>query len=137
MLAGLQALSAWNLGQADSAFGHAMRTDTTSITRALWRAQVRQWAARPETAWLPDAQLAVARRNRLSHNEALLATGLVALGTHQFLSACAAYDTLVAGDSQTFAGWYGLGECQSRDQVVLPTGEHSPDGVSAAATSKL
>src|SRR4030095_5183856 len=44
-----------------------------------------------------------------------------------YQEACDAYRALVRSDSLDFGAWFGLGECLSRDQAVLPDRD-SPSG---------
>ncbi len=49
-----------------------------------------------------------------------MGAALVALGTREYPRACLSYEALIARDSASFAGWYGLGECVTQDKVVVP-----------------
>jgi hypothetical protein len=50
----------------------------------------------------------------------MIADAQLAQAEARFPEACAAYGRLVARDSTDVIGWYGVGECQSRDSTVLP-----------------
>jgi tRNA A-37 threonylcarbamoyl transferase component Bud32 len=128
MLAGRAALDAWDLVRADSAFGRARAADLSSSQPALWRAQVRQWNGQTSAVWSEDATTAAADTLGLTATERAMATGLVALARHDYPAACSAYRRLVSTDSGSFAGWYGLGECQRSDPVVVPDAR-SPSGM--------
>ena len=118
MIAAKRALDEWDLPRADTLFAHAAAVDTVSGRSSLWLAQTRDWSGKT-SGWLQLAQTAAARRSTLSPREQTMASALVALGTKQFAAACSAYDSLVAADSRSFAGWYGVGECHDRDRTVV------------------
>jgi hypothetical protein len=57
----------------------------------------------------------------LHQRDRLAAAGLTALSERRFPAACSAYSELVRADSLDFLGWYGMGECQSSDDAVIPS----------------
>ncbi len=120
MARGSRALSDWDLVRADSEFSRASQFDSAARRPLLWRAQVREWALRPSTEWLPLAREALRDTLSLSPSERLMGVALVGLGTQEYPRACSSYEALIARDSASFAGWYGLGECTTKDKVVVP-----------------
>src|SRR6185503_20964250 len=56
-----------------------------------------------------------------------LVDALVAINDGRFPNACSKYRELTQADSADFAGWYGLGECQYLDSLVVPS-PRSPSG---------
>jgi hypothetical protein len=57
----------------------------------------------------------------------MMANAQLAQAEGRFPEACAVYAQLVARDSTDVVGWYGLGDCQSRDATVLAD-RKSPSG---------
>jgi tRNA A-37 threonylcarbamoyl transferase component Bud32/tetratricopeptide (TPR) repeat protein len=119
MLVGRAALDGWDLQRADSAFSRARAIDQSSPQPSLWRAQVRQWNDQSAVMWIQDAEAAAIDSASLTPTEQMMATGLVRMGQADYPAACAVYRRLVGADSRSFAGWYGLGECQRTDPAVL------------------
>ncbi len=120
MARGSRALNDWDLVAADSEFRRASQFDSAARRPLLWRAQVREWALRPSAEWLPLAREALLDTLSLSSSERLMGAALVGLGTREYPRACLSYEALIARDSASFAGWYGLGECITQDKVVVP-----------------
>ncbi len=116
--AGHRALRAWDLDAAAEHFHTAMDRDPGFAHASLMRAQVMQWAGAPPVAWRLAASRAVVHREQLDDREQLLADGLLALAEARFSQACERYREVVNRDSLDFAGWYGLGECQTADPLV-------------------
>lgn len=121
-----RAIAQWDLARAESAFSHAAAQDTGFAEASLWLAQVRNWrGARPDE-WGSAATRAAAP-DRLLPRDRERAEALGALATNRQDVACERYRRLVTTDSLDFGAWYGLGECNARDRVVLadaasPTG---------------
>jgi serine/threonine-protein kinase len=116
---GQDSLARWNLGAAEGLLRRALELDPGYSHAALWLAQVLEWQRQPEPAWRPYAVIAAAAGDRLGPRAATMATGLLALADGRYSQACEQYQTLVARDSLSFAGWFGLGECHARDKFVL------------------
>ncbi len=123
------ALDEWNLAAADSMLRAAVAADPEYTQSNLWLAQTRNWAGMSVAEWSRFSDRALGRRNQLAAREALVATGLFHLSRSEFPAACEAYDSLIALDSQDFAGWFGHGECRRLDQRVVPD-RSSPSGYS-------
>ena len=122
-----RALRQWELAVADSLFGVSLRADPEYARALLWRAQVRTWAGQDPGLTQGLVERALARRDRLPEPEEQMAEGLLHLARDEYREACASYTALRAMDERDFAAWFGLGECRSRDGVVIrdPT---SPSG---------
>lgn len=119
MAQGARALDEWDLEAADSAYRRAQLFDSTARRPLLLLAQVRQWASKPPVLWLGLVRAAVADTTQLPPLERRVAEALIALGSQDFPKACEVYEKIVARDSASFAGWYGLGECARLDKVVV------------------
>lgn len=125
---GRLAMSQWALGLARTELARAVALDPGYAAAHLWLAQAIAWdGAWSESEWGENAARALADSARLSARERALAGALVALGEQRYPDACRLYEGLIARDSSDFAGWFGLGECHRRDQVVLPD-PSSPSG---------
>jgi tetratricopeptide (TPR) repeat protein len=116
---GDEALQRWDLDQAAAAFSEALAANPDFPQANLWLAQARAWAGAPTSAWLAYATRALAAADSLGETDRELARGLVALARERYPEACDAYRHTVALDSNAFVGWFGLGECQERDRLVV------------------
>jgi tetratricopeptide (TPR) repeat protein len=127
---GHAALDNWDLGAAENEFYLATRLDPEYPQANLWLAQVMSWAGtrqdRPDL-WRTAAARASARRVRLNVDDQIRADALHALAEERFPEACADYSRLLARDSAAFAGWYGIGECNRSDPIVVRDAR-SPSG---------
>jgi eukaryotic-like serine/threonine-protein kinase len=118
--AGHRALAAWNLPAAASSFRQAATLDPVYAEAAFWAAQVMEWAGDDPNDWRPYATSARQGATGLSTRDAILVDALLALGEEDYLLACELYRRQLERDSLDFTGWFGLGECQSGDERVLP-----------------
>ena len=121
-LRGLESTSSWDLANADSAFRAAIAYDPRYARAYLWLAQVRGWSKTNPPDLRMLSERAAAEPARLNLRERQLARALVALSSGNFANACAIYESLAAGDSTLFAAWYGIGECNAQDGVVVRSG---------------
>jgi len=117
--AGHDALAEWNLGGAERGFRAAIQLDPEYSHANLWLAQTLAWAGRPVPEWRPYAIMGGRSSNPLGLHDRLLSRALVRLANQEYPQACTEYRAMLSRDSLDFAGWFGLGECQSRDHVVL------------------
>jgi tetratricopeptide (TPR) repeat protein/tRNA A-37 threonylcarbamoyl transferase component Bud32 len=125
---GHEALSRWDLAAAERAFADAAELDPEYAHAHLWRAQALAWTiGPPPQLWRLAATRAVAQGARLQPGELLAARAVQALAEGRHPDACALYRQLVARDSLDFAAWYGLGDCQARDSLVVADAA-SPSG---------
>jgi tetratricopeptide (TPR) repeat protein len=106
---------------AEREFRTAIDADPAYIPARLWLAQLLEWRTpRKSDEWRDQASRASVDRNRLGLRDQLVASGVSALADGRFTAACEAYSRLTRRDSSDYAGWYGLGECQSLDSLVIP-----------------
>jgi DNA-binding SARP family transcriptional activator len=112
-------LGRWDLEGAAKELAKSVEIDPGYASAHLWLAQADEWAGGSRAEWREHAVRALADADRLSARERDLARALALLGELRYPEACAAYQAMIARDSADFAAWNGLGECQSRDQLVL------------------
>ena len=124
---GDEALQRWDLEPAAAAFSEALAVNPSFPQANLWLAQSRAWAGRPAGDWLVFATRALAANDSLGEPDRALALALVAMGQGRFPEACDAYRRRVSLDANDFVGWFGLGECQARDRLVVRDAR-SPSG---------
>lgn len=127
MLVGDSALAIWDLGTARLHYQRAFTLDPAFAAPRLRFARASLWANRPVGEWLPAAEVAATDPGRLSSFERLEAQALVALGQGDFPKACEGFRRILAQDSLRIIGWLGVGECLTRDSIVVPDAE-SPSG---------
>ena len=116
---GHAALSEWNLADAAREFRAAVSADSGFSPAHLWLAQVQSWA-RPDRPldWKEHAATA-ARDPRLPERDQIIARSLLALAEQRYPVACQYYGALTRAYPLDFLGWYGLGECQALDSIVI------------------
>ncbi|MGH7663265.1 MAG: protein kinase domain-containing protein [Gemmatimonadaceae bacterium] len=126
---GHAALQDWRLGAAEDAFRGAADVDPGYAEAQLWLAQTMLWSGSSnDPSWRGVAESALRHgRGRLSSGDLLLAQGLSAMASGDYPEACRRFNEMIARDSLDFAAWYGLGECHSRDAIVLRD-DRSPSG---------
>jgi serine/threonine protein kinase/tetratricopeptide (TPR) repeat protein len=124
---GDEALQRWAVEEAADGFAAALAVNPAFPQANLWLAQTRTWMGRPAAEWVAHATRALAAADSLSATDREAARGLVALGQSRYPDACESYRRLVAVDPNDFVGWYGLGECQARDRLVIRSAA-SPSG---------
>ncbi|NUQ22271.1 MAG: serine/threonine protein kinase [Gemmatimonadaceae bacterium] len=116
---GRRAIAGWDLATAAAEFRAAAEADPDNAQAQLWLAMVDMWAGRPSTAWRATARRAVELSAKLGSRDSLIAAAQLALAEDHFPDACDAYRRVTATDSTRVIGWFGVGECQSRDRAVL------------------
>ena len=118
---GHTALKAWKLSDAEREFRAATAAEPEYAHAHLWLGQIKAWTQPAIKAeWLDHAIHAASLGGQLSNRDRLLAEALVAMGNQSFPNACEKYRRLTVADSVDFIGWYGLGECQALDSLVVP-----------------
>ena len=117
---GRAAAARWDVATAGERFRDAVRIDAEHAQAQLWLAIVQMWEGQPADVWRPAARRAAQLKDRLTPSDAMIADAQLAQAEARFPEACAAYGRLVARDSTDVVGWYGVGECQSRDSAVVP-----------------
>jgi hypothetical protein len=114
------ALKSWDLGRAVREFGAALAADQEYAAAHLWLAQIAAWTQPGiKGAWQDHAVRAASSGKQLSSRDLMVAEALVAMGDQAYPAACDKYRKLTIADSTDFIGWYGLGECQSLDSLVV------------------
>jgi len=117
---GRVAMARWDLERAHVELARAVELDPGYAAANLWMAQAMAWSgSAPPPQWREPAARALADSARLSPRERGLAAALVALGEGRFPQACAAYEALLRRDDADFAAWFGVGECNHQDYVVI------------------
>jgi tetratricopeptide (TPR) repeat protein len=116
---GYAALQHWNLDSAKTSLQQALTIDPTYGTAQLWLAQVLAWAGEKPESWKRFAAGALRSADSLAPRDRAVAEGLLALAENRFPQACEKFRTLIARDSLDFAAWFGLGDCQGKDPLVV------------------
>jgi len=119
-LEGDAALARWDVARAKRALQRAVQLDPDYAAANYSFAQVSAWTGDSVSQWRPYASFAASAHAQLNARDGSLARALAALGTGDFTDACRRYGRIVAADSNSFAGWFGLGECHRLDMTVLP-----------------
>ena len=118
-LDGLEALDAFDLATAESAFAKAITHDRAFAAAYLWRAQVRSWLSDNSLEWRPHVEQALAQQQKLPERDRRVARALLALARKDFPAACSLYRQLKLENPTDFVATYGIGECNRRDSVVV------------------
>jgi serine/threonine protein kinase/tetratricopeptide (TPR) repeat protein len=118
------ALKSWDLARAEQAFRTAIDADQSYSAPRLWLAQLLAWKTDYKPGeWQELAMRAAGEQSKLSERDRSILNALVAMSAQRYPDACQIYAGLTRSDSLDFAGWYGLGECQYLDQLVVPSPE--------------
>ncbi len=117
---GFAALRAGKLDSAAASFRVAARSSGKPYAQAeFWAAQSGAWSEpKKPDAWKANIDNAV-RARTLHGVDSLLATALGAMSRGEFPEACVAYREATKKEANSFVAWYGLGECQRLDSVVV------------------
>jgi len=120
---GERAIRAWDLARAAREFRAAVAADSAFARAYLWLGQALLWAA-DTTSEAARNRTAIARRaggllDRLGDPERALLLAQQAMFERRWQDACREYRDMLAADSNSFAAWYGLGECNAGDRVVI------------------
>ncbi len=121
--AGERAIREWDLGRAAREFRAAIAADPVFARAYLELGQALLWAADST----PDAtrdRTVIARRTaellgRLGTADGALLLAQQAMFERRWPDACRQYREIVELDSTSFAGWYGLAECNASDPLVV------------------
>ncbi|MFN2565075.1 MAG: serine/threonine-protein kinase [Gemmatimonadaceae bacterium] len=115
------AVAAWDLPTAEREFAAALAADGEYAAANVWLAQVRSLLWRGDRG-MPrpggGLETAIAGR-RLGARDELLARGMLALARGSYPDACSAYEQLRRRDSLDVLAWFGLGECNAVDSMVV------------------
>ena len=119
--AGREALQEWRLEAAEARFRTAVTADANHAAAQLWLAQTLTWRDDRHSRGdrLQAAQRATELSTRLATRDAGMAEGLFALAQSRYPQACEAFRRILATSDREFAAWYGLGDCQTRDSVIV------------------
>lgn len=124
---GHNALADWNLAGAEQEFRAAIQLDPAYPHANLWLAQTLAWTGRSAAEWRLNAIMSARETQTLSVHDRSLSRALVHFANGEYPQACAEYLKMLARDSLDFAAWFGMGECQSKDRIVLRDAR-SPSG---------
>ena len=116
---GYAALQRWDLDSAKVKLQQALAIDPTYATAQFWLAQVLAWAGDKPASWKRYAAGALASPDSLAPRDRGVAEGMLALAEGRFPQACERFRALIAQDSLDFAAWFGLGDCQGKDPLVV------------------
>jgi serine/threonine protein kinase len=120
------ALAQWDLAGAENQFMLAAAADGGFAPAQFWLAQVRALRNYDGVdSWKEALDRALEHPTALPYRELTLAQGLSSVAHGDYGAACAAFRRVIQRDSLDFVGWYGLGYCGARDNVVLPDARHS------------
>jgi len=117
--AGRDAVGRWDLGDAAREFRTAVTIDPSHPQANLWLSLVELWSGLPRDHWRAAAKRAYDRRDHLGVRDTALAAAQLALADGRYPEACAAYRRYLPSDTTAVIGWFGLGECESRDSLVV------------------
>jgi tRNA A-37 threonylcarbamoyl transferase component Bud32 len=114
-------LARWDLIAAERGFREAIASDPYYAPARVWLAQLLAWQRRDTpNEWGEQITQAARFKNTLSNRDLVIETGLAAMADRLYPDACRSYALLTKADSLDFVGWYGLGECESQDSLVVP-----------------
>jgi len=119
---GEQAFREWDLNRAAREFRAAVVADSAFARAYLGLGQALLWAA-DSTADAVRDRNAIARRSadllvRLGSTDGALLLAQQAVFERRWPDACRRYHEILERDSTSFAGWYGLAECNASDPAV-------------------
>ncbi len=116
---GFAAMRTGHMDSAAAFFRTAARVGSSFALAEFWAAQSGMWAAPQDVAlWQSSADNAV-RAGTLRGVDSLLAVGVQQLTYGRYPEACTEFRAATARDPGSFAGWYGLGDCQRFDSLVV------------------
>jgi eukaryotic-like serine/threonine-protein kinase len=113
------ALGSWDLVTAARQLRAALAVDPNHAQASLWLSLVEMWTGRPSSVWRPAAKRAVELSRELDPRDSLVAQAQLALAEARFPDACTYYQSVARTDSTSVIGWFGIGECMSRDSAVI------------------
>jgi eukaryotic-like serine/threonine-protein kinase len=117
------ALAAGNFESARQLFGASATADPDFGPPVLWQAEVTEWLAPDSLSlWGPLILRARGRASALKGRDSVLASALASLAEQRYPEACNTYRKIAAADGTDFAAWFGVGECELLDSVVIRSG---------------
>ncbi len=117
--AGKRAIDAWNLAAADTAFSAALEFDPGFPQAAIWLALVRAWSDQLPARWEWATRFAADGAERLDGRDSVVLAALQARAVDDLVTACRLWAGLTLARPRDFVGWYGSGDCQRADEIVL------------------
>ena len=114
------AMQQWDLDSAKAKLQQALAIDPGYGLAQLWMAQVMAWRGEDPESWKQFAGGALASNDSLAPRDRGIAEGMLALSEARYPQACEKFGALIARDSLDFAAWFGLGDCQGKDPLVVP-----------------
>ena len=119
-LAGRAAMDSFDLPSASRHFAAATAADESYAHAHFWSARTAAWSGDVDPAtWGIGARRALALSASLASREQAHAAALLDLAEGRMPDACRRFRRLIASDSLDFAAWFGLGDCNARDPVVV------------------
>ncbi len=119
-LDGRAAIDHFDLRLAEQDFKDALAVDESYAHAHFWLARTMAWDGEAEpSAWTSNAARAVALSAALPPHDRAHAVALLDLAEGRMAEACQRYRSLIAADSLDFSAWFGLGDCNARDPVVV------------------
>jgi len=120
---GERAIREWDLGSAAREFRAAIAADSAFARAYLGLGQALLWTADSTPEAMRDRTV-IARRTadlvaRLGNADGALLLAQQAMFERRWPDACRQYREIIETDSTSFAGWYGLAECNAGDPVVI------------------
>ena len=113
------ATDSFDLAGAERHLGDAVRIDPDFAQARLLLARTMAWRGGGDpTSWRVHAAHAV-RATALTTREREHAAALFDLAEGRMPEACRRYRALSASDTLEFAAWFGLGDCNARDDAVV------------------
>ena len=127
--AGRAALDTWNISGAADRLREAVRLDPGHAQAQLWLAQVLTWEGDLQAHGdrRHAARQAAALSAALRPPDDAMADGLLELVEGRYPAACTTFKGVAAEHPGHFPGWYGIGDCNSRDSLVIKEAR-SPSG---------
>ena len=116
---GYAALQRWELDSAKARLQRALAIEPTYGMAQLWLAQVLAWAGEDASSWRQYALGALTSDDSLAPRDRGLAEAMLALSEDRYPQACEKFRELLARDSLDFAAWFGMGDCQGKDPLVV------------------
>src|SRR5690348_3409840 len=120
---GERAMRSWDLADAAREYRAAVGADSEFAHAYLGLGQALLWAGDSDQDAARDraaiTHRAAALLERLGATDGTLLLAQQAMFEQRWPEACAKYRELLAADSTSFAGWYGLAECNAVDRTVI------------------
>jgi serine/threonine protein kinase/tetratricopeptide (TPR) repeat protein len=113
------ALAKWDLAEAERQFRTAATIDDNYSAPHVWLAQLLAWTHPDSAEWSTQATRAMRHPETLDSRDRMIATAVAALSNGNYADACDTYIRLTKQDPQNFVGWFGMGECQRLDRLVI------------------